>query len=244
VRHDPIDPTLAGGGEPPAGPGWRRTRIFRDRAEAGRLLAGELERLVRAPAIVAAIPPGGVAVAAPVVERLAVPLTVVYTRKLTVPWAPERAFGAVDEEGQAVVDRTEASRLGLGPGEVETISRRVVAEIERQAALYRVPPLGRFLPGASVILVDEGLATGFTMAAAVAYARRRGAREVVVAAPCASARAAQFVGSLVDRLVALVVDDALVTVRAHYVDLAPVTDDAVVTVLERLGSRRPLEAAG
>ena len=60
----------------------------------------------------------------------------------------------------------------------------------------------------------------------------------------ASARAAQFVGSLVDRLVALVVDDALVTVRAHYVDLAPLTDDAVVTVLERLGSRRPLEAAG
>lgn len=232
------------GVEEPAVPVRRRTRTFRDRAEAGRLLASALERSLSGPAVVAAIPRGGVVVAVPIVERLAVPLTVVYARKLTAPWAPDLAFGALDEEGRAIIDETTTSMLGLAPEDVEAAKKRVAAEIERRMKLYRVPPLGRYLPGASVILVDDGLATGLTMRAAVAYARRHGAREVIVTVPCASARAAGEFGRQVDRLVALVVDEVFVAVGAYYLDFPPVSDQAVLAMLERSGATKPLPATG
>ncbi len=244
MRHDRIDPASPCGVEGRAVPVWRRTRTFRDRAEAGRLLASELERGVSGPAGVAAIPRGGVPVSAPLVERLAAPLTVVYARKLTAPVAPGLAFGAIDEDGHAIVDATTASMLGLAREDVEAAKKRVAAEIERRVKLYRVPPLGRYLPGATVVLVDEGLATGLTMRAAVAYARRHGAREVVVAVPWASARAVDEFGHRADRLVALVVDDASLAVGAYYVDFSPVSDQAVLAILERLGAVERLPATG
>jgi putative phosphoribosyl transferase len=244
VRHDRIDPANPGGLERPAVPVWRRAQTFRDRTEAGRLLASELEPLVSGPAVVAAIPRGGVPVAVPIVERLATPLTVAYARKLTAPLAPELAFGAIDEDGHAIVDATTASLLGLAPGEVEAAKKRVAAEIERRMKLYRVPPLGRYLPGATVVLVDDGLATGLTMRAAVAYARRHGAREVIVAVPCASARAVDEFGRQADRLVALIVDEAVLAVGAYYVDFSPVSDQAVLAILERLGAAERLPATG
>jgi putative phosphoribosyl transferase len=208
------------------------------------LLAAELRRLVSGPAVVAAIPRGGVSVAVPIVERLAVPLTVVYARKLTAPLAPELAFGAIDEDGHAIVDAATASMLGLAPEDVEAAKKRVAAEIERRMKLYRVPPLGRYLPGATVVLVDDGLATGLTMRAAVAYARRHSAREVIVAVPCASARAVDEFGHQADRLVALIVDEAFLAVGAYYVDFSPVSDQAVLAILERLGAAERLPATG
>src|SRR3972149_136383 len=113
--------------------------MFRDRAEAGRALAEELAPLISGPCVVAAIPRGGVAVALPIVERLRVPLTVAYARKLTAPFAPEFAFGALDEDGQMVLDPESVAGLGLSPDDVERAKARVWAEIERRMALYRVP---------------------------------------------------------------------------------------------------------
>jgi len=208
-------------------------RTFRDRAEAGRLLADALAPLVTPPCVVAAIPRGGVAVALPVVERLAAPLTVVYARKLTAPVAPELAFGALDEDGQTILDDEIVEMLRLSDRDVESSKKRVAAEIARRMALYRVPPLAQFLPDAGVVLVDDGLATGLTMRAAVAYARRHGAREITVAVPCAAPSAAARFEREADRLVSLVTDEAFMAVGAYYEDFSPVPDADVVAMLER-----------
>jgi putative phosphoribosyl transferase len=208
-------------------------RRFRDREEAGRLLAAELARIVQAPAVVAAIPRGGVAVAMPIVEQLHLPLAVVYARKLISHAAPELAFGALDEDGEVIVDAKTVAMLGLSAADTDAAKARVGAEIRRRMALYRVPALAHRPPGASVVLVDDGLATGLTMRAAVAYARRHGAREVIVAVPCASASAAQRLAEEADRVIALVVDEAFLAVGAYYLDFSPVPDRDVLTMLDR-----------
>jgi predicted phosphoribosyltransferase len=211
----------------------RRRRTFRDREEAGGRLAEALAPLVNRPCVVAAIPRGGVSVALPVVERLGVPLSVVYARKLTAPIAPELAFGALDEDGQTILDEEIVKSLGLSEADVESAKKRVAAEITRRMALYRVPPIAGFLPDAAVVLVDDGLATGLTMRAAVAYARRHQARGVTVAVPCASSSAAHRFEQEADRLVSLVTDEAFMAVGAYYEDFSPVSDSEVVAMLER-----------
>jgi predicted phosphoribosyltransferase len=177
--------------------------------------------------VVAAIPRGGVAVALPIVERLRVPLTVAYARKLTAPFAPEFAFGALDEDAQTVLDPGAVASLGLGPEEMEQAKARVWAEIQRRMTLYRVPPLAHHLPGAAVVLVDDGLATGLTMRAALEYARRHGAREITVAVPCAATGVAERFRRAADRFVSLIVDDAFTAVGTYYEDFSPVTDEDV-----------------
>jgi predicted phosphoribosyltransferase len=207
---------------------------FRDRTDAGERLAEALAGVVEPPCVVAAIPRGGVAVALPIVERFDLPLTVVYARKLTSPVAPEFAFGAIDEDGHAIVDESSVAGLGLAPADVEQAKARVTREIRRRMAAYGVPALGAHLPGAAVLLVDDGLATGLTMRSALEYARRHGAREVVVAVPCASASAARQFERAADRLVSLVVDETFMAVGQYYRDFAPVPDQAVIAMLGRV----------
>lgn len=207
--------------------------MFRDRAEAGRALAAELAPLVTPPCVVAAVPRGGVAVALPIVERIRAPLTVVYARKLTAAVAPELAFGALDEDGEMVTEPATLAWLRLSPPEVQQAKAAVWAEIQRRMSLYRVPPLARYLPGATVVLVDDGLATGLTMGAALLYARRHGAREVIVATPCAAAPAAERFRRAADRFVALVVDEGFTAVGAYYRDFSQVSDEQVLAMLAR-----------
>lgn len=205
--------------------------VFSDRKEAGRLLAEKLAPIISHPSVVAAIPRGGVTVALPIVERFKLPLTVVYARKLTAPFAPELAFGALDEDGQTVIDANTVAGLELSQADLEKAKETVGAEIRRRMALYRVPPLRDYLPGAAVVLVDDGLATGLTMRAALLYARRHGAREIIVAVPCASLEAAERFRREADRFVSLVVDEEFAAVGEYYLDFSPVTDEEVVTML-------------
>lgn len=204
---------------------------FQDRAEAGRKLAEALAPIVKPPCVVAGIPRGGVAVALPIVERFHVPLTVVYARKLTAPVAPEFAFGAIDEDGHTIVNAPSVAMLELSPAEVEQAKARVAKEIRRRMATYGVPALERYLPGAAVVLVDDGLATGLTMRAALEYARRHGAREVIVAVPCASTSAAHEFERTADRFVSLLVDPDFMAVGEYYRDFSPVSDDEVIAML-------------
>ncbi|MBI4635251.1 MAG: phosphoribosyltransferase [Candidatus Rokubacteria bacterium] len=205
---------------------------FRDRTAAGRALAEALAPLMRPPCVVAAIPRGGVAVALPIVERFGVPLTVVYARKLTHPTAPELAFGALDEDGEATLEPALVAGLGLSPGDIEKAKGEVWEEIQRRIALYRVPPLGHYLPGSAVVLVDDGLATGLTMRVALAYARRHGAREVIVATPCAAVAAAAQFRCAADHFVALTVDARFAAVGQYYRDFSQLTDEQVIAMLE------------
>jgi putative phosphoribosyl transferase len=208
--------------------------VFKDRTAAGEQLAARLQSLLARPCVVAAIPRGGIAVALPIVERLQRPLAIVHPCKLTVPAAPELAFGTVDEDGQDVVDRQTVTQLALSAEVIASAKARVEAEIGRRIALYKALPLAQCLPGLDVILVDDGLATGLTMHAAVDYARRHGAREVTVAVPCASEEAAVRFREEADRFVSLIVGDSLGAVRGYYADFAPLTDGEVCAMLGRV----------
>jgi len=207
--------------------------VFRDRRDAGEKLAEALAPVLRPPCVVAAIPRGGVSVALPIVERFRLPLAVAYARKLTAPSAPEFAFGALDEDGHATLDARSVAMLGLAPADVERAKARVLAEIRRRVAAYGVEPLGPRLAGAAVVLVDDGLATGLTMRAALDYARRHGAREIVVAVPCAAAAAADEFRRLADRFVCPLVDPDFMAVGQYYLDFGPVSDAEVLALLAR-----------
>jgi putative phosphoribosyl transferase len=208
---------------------------FEDRLEAGRILAAELRRLELGPCVVAGIPRGGVAVAAPIAEALGAPLVAVHTRKLSLPREPELAFGAMDEDGHTVLDYRATVTLGLGESDVEEIKSDVAREMAWRVASYPGPRLADFLPGRTVVLVDDGLATGLTMQAAIAYAHRQGATAIVAAVPCASDRAAYEVGSLLsrsdDRLACLLVDPAFRGVGDYYQDFRPPSDQEVAGLL-------------
>jgi len=212
---------------------------FLNRTDAGRRLAVALEGRVEAPAVVAGIPRGGVAVALPVAERLGAPLTVVYARKLTVPSWPELAFGAVDEDGFALIDSRTTEAIGLSREEIEGARDRVTREIEARRTRYGVAPLSAWLPGRAAVLVDDGLATGLTMRAGLELARRHRARQVVIATPCAPADAATRIGEEADLFVSLVVDPDFRAVGDYYEDFRPVTDDDVIEALARVGKRPP-----
>ena len=234
MAHEPSDPVGA------ALPVTPTPHIFKDRRAAGEQLAARLQSLLARPFVIAAIPRGGIAVALPIVERLQRPLAVVHACKLTLPAAPELAFGVVDEDGQEVVDRQTVARLDLSPEVIASARARVEAEIGRRMKLYKALPLAQCLPGQDVILVDDGLATGLTMHTAVDYARRHGAREVTVAVPCASEEAAVRFRQEADRFVSLIVGDAFGAVRGYYADFAPLTDEEVCAMLARVEAPRGL----
>jgi predicted phosphoribosyltransferase len=206
---------------------------YRDRQEAGEALAREIARVVHGRCVVAGIPRGGIVVAAPVAERLHAPLTLAYARKITLPAAPELAVGALDEDGEAIFDHSLVGVLGAGPGELEAARERVHREIERQRACYGTMPLAELAVESVVVLVDDGLATGLTMGAAVAFARRHRARRVVVAAPCASAEAAERFAREADRFVCPLVDPYFGAVGSYYLAFGSVSDDEVAAVLAR-----------
>lgn len=201
--------------------------MFPDRAEAGRLLGAEIAAFVTGPAVVAGIPRGGVLVAAPIAERLHAPLTVIHARKLCVPLAPEFAVGAVDEDGHLVIDVEAVGTLRVDGRELAVAQERAVREIERQRAVFPAPALPPLLAAAEVVLVDDGLATGLTMKAALGFVRRRGARRVIVAAPCASGAAADWFREAADGFVCPIVDEGFVAVARYYQDFSPVSEDAV-----------------
>ena len=205
---------------------------YEGRLDAGRILADEVSRLELGPdVVVAGIARGGVVVARPIAERLGAPLTAVHTRKLCSPLQPEFAFGAMDEDGHAILDYRAMVTLGLGESEVEAIKAKVAGEIAQPAASYLGPGLAAYLPGRTVVLVDDGLATGLTMQAAITYAQRHGAPATVVAVPCASDRAFYEVRSLLaragDHLICPVVDAAFRDVGDYYADFHSVANEEV-----------------
>jgi predicted phosphoribosyltransferase len=202
-------------------------RAYRDREDAGALLAPEVAKVVRGHSVVAAIPRGGIVVAAPVAERLEAPLTLVHARKIALPMAPELAVGGLDEDGEAILDRDRLASLDGGADALATARDRVLGEIERQRGRYGATPLAQLAAGAAVVLVDDGLATGLTMRSAVAYVRRHGAREVIVAVPCASAEAAVRFEREADRFVCPVVDPFFDAVGSYYQVFDSVSDEEI-----------------
>lgn len=219
-----------------------RPRIFANRAEAGVTLARVLQaRVLPPPVIVLAIPRGGVAVACQVARVLRVPLDVMLVRKVGLPQQPELAMGAIASGGIVVHDRAIAQGF---PDLAETFNRvagEQQRELERREKLYRhgLGPLE--LSGKTVILVDDGLATGSTMLAALRAARQAGGKTIVAAAPVASPRAAALVRAEADVTVILETPQALLAVGEWYQRFDQLEDEEVCRLLAL--SRRDAERA-
>jgi predicted phosphoribosyltransferase len=225
---------------------------FLNRSDAGRRLAVQLKAWAARPAregwsksdpLVLGLARGGVPVAYQVARALGAPLGAMVVRKLGAPGLPELALGAIGPGGARVLNEDVVRGLRVPQDTIEELTRRAAAEIERKESEYRraSPALAAAggagslgdVRGRTVIVVDDGLATGATMRAAIAALRRAGAGAVVVAAPTGSAETCEDLRSLADDVVCLMKPERFCAVGIWYEDFAPTTDDEVCRLLAR-----------
>jgi putative phosphoribosyl transferase len=206
---------------------------FADRTEAGSLLARELAgREFAANSVVLALPRGGVPVGAAIADRLKVPLDVIVVRKLGVPWQPELAMGAIARSVR-ILDEPLVRALGITRSEIENVVAREEAEVESRERLYRGARPSPDMRGRNAILVDDGLATGSTMLAAVRCARALHAARVIVAVPVSSPEACKRLRAEADHCICLATPEPFSAVGEWYVDFEQVSDDEVRQLLSR-----------
>jgi putative phosphoribosyl transferase len=211
---------------------------YRNRTEAGRFLAEELAHYKsKGDVVVLGLTRGGVPVAAEVASALQAPLDVVVVRKLGVPFQPELAMGAIAGGGTQELDRELIHALGLADWDVDAVATRERAEVERRERLYRGGRRPLDLSEHTAILVDDGLATGSTMLAAVAFTRKRLAKRVVLAVPVASVQALEKLRKKVDECVCLAAPEPFFAVGEWYQNFLPVDDAEVVKLLGESAKR-------
>lgn len=178
-----------------------RTYVFADRTAAGERLAEMLRDFKDKPCRLFAIPAGGVPVAAAVARAFAVPLDLIIVRKIQLPWTTEAGFGALDPDGTPMFNEPLTSRLSLTPQQIEDQVAKTLANLREREARFRGGRPYPDLTGETAVIVDDGLASGYTMRAAVRFLQGKNAARLVVAVPTASDRTAQALLSLVDLLV-------------------------------------------
>ena len=205
---------------------------YRDRAHAGRVLAAELGHLAGAPGLVVlGLPRGGVPVAHEVAQALGAPLDVFLARKLGVPWQPELAMGAVASGGVRVLHQAVVDALAIPPEVVEAVAAKEAAEVTRREQAYRADRPALDAAGRTVVVVDDGIATGSTMRAAVAALRARQAARIVVAVPVGARETCQDLAREADELVCPSTPAGFHAVGQYYDDFSQTTDDEIRALL-------------
>ena len=206
---------------------------YRDRAHAGQVLAERLRHYVGRPdVIVLALPRGGVPVGYEVARALGAPLDVFVVRKLGVPGHEELAMGAIASGGVRVVNDVALADLGVDEGTIEVVARREQEELDRREQRYRQGRPPPDVAGKVAILVDDGLATGATMRAAVAALRRHRPSRIVVAVPAAATPTCDQLAGEVDEVVAAATPSPFRAVGLSYLDFSQTTDDEVRRLLD------------
>jgi len=205
---------------------------FGDRQQAGRRLAARLESFRACDPIVVALPRGGVPVAAEVAARLHAPLDVLVVRKIGHPRQPELAVGALGEDGVVVLDEHSIAQLAVTPEALAVAVARERAELERRVVRYRGKRPRQPVAGRTVIVVDDGLATGASAKAAIEVLGRSGAARIVLAVPVAPADTCDALARLADEVVCLSTPADFRAVGRWYEKFGQVSDEEVAALLQ------------
>jgi predicted phosphoribosyltransferase len=204
---------------------------FTDRRAAGRALAGRCAHLRSEHPVVLALPRGGVPVGSEVARALGAPLDVLVVRKVGVPYRPELGMGAIGEDGVRVLNPDVVAFAGVSESDIERVEARERVEVERRAHAYRGDRPMVPLRGRTVVIVDDGIATGGTVRAAVEVARAHGAARVVVAVPVAPPDTVAELRRVADEVVVVEMPSPFYAIGEWYADFAQVGDDEVVRLL-------------
>jgi putative phosphoribosyl transferase len=206
--------------------------LFRNRGEAGKVLAAEVVKTVDDPeTVVLALPRGGVPVAFEVARALKAPMDVYVVRKLGLPGEEELAIGAIASGGVRVLNRSLIAHLQTPAELIERVTAEQAAELERREQLYRGSRALIPIRGRTVILVDDGLATGATMLAAVRSVRAQQPRQIVVAVPVAPPSACESMRQEVDQVVCAAMPEPFLAVGSWYEDFSQTSDAEVRNLL-------------
>ena len=207
--------------------------MFSDRKEAGEILAEKLEKLRLENPVVLAIPRGGVVVGYEVARKLKAPLDVIVPRKLGAPGNPELAIGAVAEDGAIILDSSLIDYLEVDEEYIKKEKERQVKEIKRRLNVYR----GRFsrleIERRDVVIVDDGIATGATIRAAIASVRKRKPASLTLAVPVAPPSTIEKLREEVDRIVCVSTPEPFFAIGQFYTDFRQTTDEEVIRLLEK-----------
>jgi putative phosphoribosyl transferase len=205
--------------------------LFSSRVEAGKQLAAALKGKIVGDAVVLAIPRGGVVVGFEIAQALGVALDIIVPRKIGAPNNPELAIGAMTEDGTVILDQHLADYLGVSNSYVQQEAERQKMEIQRRLQQYRGNTPKRDLKGCVVILVDDGIATGSTMMAALASVRRSGAKKVIVAVPVGPPETILQLKNKADLVVCLYMPEMFSAIGEFYEDFSQTTDEEVRELL-------------
>jgi len=217
---------------------WKRKPPdnFTNRRDAGRKLALQLKEFARLPGLlVLGLPRGGVPVAYEVARELKAPLDVMLVRKLGLPGQEELAMGAIASGGHRIFNSRVVEHFGPDPGEIEGILAREEEELERREQLYRNDRDREVIRGRSVILVDDGLATGATMCVAARAVRAESPARLIIAVPVAAAATAEAMHAEADDVCVCSAPKNFTSVGEWYVDFSPTEDEEVIELLRRAG---------
>ncbi|MGD6850703.1 MAG: phosphoribosyltransferase [Candidatus Bathyarchaeia archaeon] len=205
---------------------------YSDRADAGRRLAAELKDFERKNAIVLAIPRGGVVLGYEIAQALNLPLDIIIPHKLGAPDNPELAIGAIAEDGTAILDQTLIAYMGVSREYISEESERQKKEIQRRLNRYRQGAEAPNLKGQDVIVVDDGIATGSTMKAALASLKNRGTATITVAIPVGPPSTIEELKRLADRVVCPYMPEYFQAIGQFYSDFSQTTDEEVIELLK------------
>lgn len=212
---------------------------YRDRQEAGRALAGLLEKYANRPdVVVLALPRGGVPVGFEVAKALRTALDVFIVRKLGMPGHEELGLGAIASGGTRVVNNALAREMGISPAILDSVARRELMELERREQIFRHGRPAVDVNGKTVILIDDGLATGATMMAAVRAVHQLHPSQVVVAVPVGSDAACQVFQDEAGEVICAAVPHPFYAVGEWYEDFTQTTDEEVIALLDRAAERQ------
>lgn len=202
--------------------------LFKNRSDAGEQLAKKLTGYKNC--VILALARGGLEIALPIAKKLHAKMDVIVVKKITTPQDPEVALGAVTASGAAVYNEAYLEQLGLTDEEISILEKEAMNEAVRREELYKTKTT--MLMGKTVILIDDGMATGYTMLAAIKSVRKSKPKNIIVAVPVAARGAFEIIKKECD-VVCLHVSDALLAVGAFYRDFPQLTDEEVIELLEK-----------